>query len=245
MGFFSKVYVLAAFLSWGWVAPLSAFADISFDGKNRFVMSGQRLSVTLVNEEGQAALARIALEWGDGASERELPMVVSKPLLRISPNARTTVEILYQGQGLPLDRESYFLLSVLDMPTKPQVENVMQVALQHHFKLFYRPALKSTHEQAMSALSWELDSAGERLQAVNAAPYYLTLSDIQAYGEGGQDCGKPLDHVMLPPNSSIPVPIPDCGRPSGLRYAVVSDAGNQRPFHATLRSGTRSGVRPN
>ncbi|MDA3276079.1 molecular chaperone [Pseudomonas aeruginosa] len=245
MGFFSKVYVLAAFLSWGWVAPLSAFADISFDGKNRFVMSGQRLSVTLVNEEGQAALARIALEWGDGASERELPMVVSKPLLRISPNARTTVEILYQGQGLPLDRESYFLLSVLDVPTKPQVENVMQVALQHHFKLFYRPALKSTHEQAMSALSWELDSAGERLQAVNAAPYYLTLSDIQAYGEGGQDCGKPLDHVMLPPYSATPVRLPDCSVISKLNYAVVSDAGNQRPFRTTLRSGARSGAVPN
>ncbi|MHC9141093.1 fimbrial biogenesis chaperone [Pseudomonas aeruginosa] len=172
-------------------------------------------------------------------------MVVSKPLLRISPNARTTVEILYQGQGLPLDRESYFLLSVLDVPTKPQVENVMQVALQHHFKLFYRPVLKSTHEQAMSALSWELDSAGERLQAVNASPYYLTLSDVQAYGEHGQDCGKPLDHVMLPPNSSIPVPIPECSVPSGLHYAVVSDAGNLRPFRTALRNGMQSSALPN
>lgn len=43
---------------------MSAHADLSFDGQNRFVMKGKRLPITLVNEGKEPALAEISLEIG-------------------------------------------------------------------------------------------------------------------------------------------------------------------------------------
>lgn len=37
---------------------MSAHADLSFDGQNRFVMKGKRLPITLVNASGGAELTQ-------------------------------------------------------------------------------------------------------------------------------------------------------------------------------------------
>ena len=95
---------------------MSAHADLSFDGQNRFVMKGKRLPITLVNEGKEPALAEISLDWGTDGKGQALPFAVSRPLLRLGAGQRAKVEVLYQGQGLPTDRETYLLLSVLDVP---------------------------------------------------------------------------------------------------------------------------------
>lgn len=91
---------------------MSAHADLSFDGHNRFVMKGKRLPITLVNEGKEPALAEISLDWGTDGKGQALPFAVSRPLLRLGAGQRAKVEVLYQGQGLPTDRETYLLLSV-------------------------------------------------------------------------------------------------------------------------------------
>ncbi|WP_455710190.1 fimbrial biogenesis chaperone [Pseudomonas chlororaphis] len=217
-------------------------ADLSLDGKNRFIMTGQRMAITLVNEGKMAALAEVSLNWGEPESgqSRLLPLAVSKPLLRIPGGQKTNVEVFYQGTGLPTDRESHLLLSVLDVPPAAKTPHTMTVALRHRFKLFYRPPLKSTLDEAMAGLSWEMqkETAG-RLIADNPSPYYLTLSDIEAIGPNGQRCGQPIEHLMLLPFSMQPVDIPAC-QPANLRYQVVSDAGNLRPYGATLSPDKKS-----
>lgn len=222
--------------------PGTALADLSFDGKNRFIMTGQRMSVTLVNDGKKAALAQVSLDWGEKESGRSqtLPLAISKPLLQISSGQKATVEIFYQGTGLPTDRESYLLLSVLDVPPAAKTPHTMTVALRHRFKLLYRPPLKNTLDDAMAGLSWETqrETAG-RLIADNPSPYYLTLSDIEAIGPNGQPCGQPIEHLMLPPLSTQPVDIPAC-QPASLRYQIVSDAGNLRPYGATLSTDKKS-----
>ncbi|MBP5089538.1 molecular chaperone [Pseudomonas chlororaphis] len=214
----------------------TALADLSFDGKNRFIMTGQRMTVTLANEGNQAALAEVSLDWGENESEsvQPLPLAISRPLLRIEAGKKANVEVFYQGVGLPTDRESYLLLSVLDVPPAAKTPHTMNVALRHRFKLLYRPALQSTLDEAMAGLSWAVqkDSAG-RLIAGNPSPYYLTLSDIETIGANGQLCGKPIEHLMLPPFSMQPLDVSAC-QPASLRYQIVSDAGNLRPYGATL-----------
>ncbi|XAF13337.1 molecular chaperone, partial [Pseudomonas aeruginosa] len=135
---------------------MPAHADLSFDGQNRFVMKGKRLPITLVNDGKEPALAEISLGWGDDGKRQELPFAVSRPLLRLGAGQRAKVEVLYQGQGLPTDRETYLLLSVLDVPHAPSAPETLQIALRHRFKLFYRPVLDTTVEQAIEDLRWTL-----------------------------------------------------------------------------------------
>ncbi|QTT85715.1 molecular chaperone [Pseudomonas chlororaphis] len=217
-------------------------ADLSFDGKNRFIMTGQRMAVTLANDGSTAALAEVSLNWGEPESEKSqpLPLAISKPLLRIDASKKANVEVFYQGTGLPTDRESYLLLSVLDVPLAAKTPHTMTVALRHRFKLLYRPALKSTLDEAMAGLSWAMQQETEgRLIADNPSPYYLTLSDIEATGSNGQRCDQPIEHLMLPPFSRQPLDIPSC-QPASLRYQIVSDAGNLRPYGATLSTDKKS-----
>lgn len=56
---------------------MSAHADLSFDGQNRFVMKGKRLPITLVNEGKEPALAEISLDWGTDGKGQALPFAVS------------------------------------------------------------------------------------------------------------------------------------------------------------------------
>jgi len=228
-------------LAFAWQSG-AARADLSFDGKNRFIMTGQRMAATLVNEGKTVALAEVSLNWGEPESGQSppLPLAVSKPLLQISPGKRAVVEVFYQGKGLPTDRESYLLLSVLDVPPAAKTPHSMSVALRHRFKLLYRPTLESTLDEAMAGLSWAVqkETAGS-LIADNPSPYYLTLSDIEAIGTNGQPCGQPIEHLMLSPFSTQPVDIPTC-QPASLRYQIISDAGNLRPYGATLSAEKKS-----
>lgn len=221
-----------------------ARAELSFEGNNRFFLTGTRKVVAIVNEGDAPALVQASLVWGDKDSSRDLPVVVSKPLLRIVPGGRATIELFYQGRGLPQDRESYFVLSVLDVPPVARAENTLQLAYHHHFKLFYRPELSSTLDDAIADLAWGFPADEDmRVTAHNPSPYYLTLSEVTVVDAGGRPCGQVIDHLMLPPFSSRPLAVADC-RPAQVYYRVVSDGGHRWPYAAFLSSGVRSHGRP-
>lgn len=109
-------------------------------GNNRFFLTGTRKVVAIVNEGDAPALVQASLAWGDKDSSRDLPVVVSKPLLRIVPGGRATTELFYQGRGLPQDRESYFVLSVLDVPPVARAENTLQLAIPPSFQVVLSPS---------------------------------------------------------------------------------------------------------
>lgn len=222
-----------------------ARAELSFEGRNRFFLSGVRAPVAIVNEGDAPALVQVSLAWGEGDADvdRVLPIAVSKPLLRIAPGGRASTELFYQGAGLPQDRESYFVLSVLDVPPAARQENNLQLAYRHHFKLFYRPALASTPDEAIASLVWEMstEAEGGRVTAHNPSPYYLTLSEVALVDATGQPCGQAVEHLMLPPFSSRPLTAADSDcRPARVYYRWVSDGGHRRPHAAFLSPGVRS-----
>lgn len=233
------------FMKHGWGSVLTAIAlgftlystfavaEISFDGNNRFVMSGRRTSITIVNDGVDDALTEVSVSWGDNENTNYLPLVTSKSLLKIPVGGRADVNVLYQGEGLPEDRESYLLLNVLDVPTAAHEPNNLQIALRHRLKLFYRPPLKETPDDAMAKLGWELQGDDGLISATNPSPYYLTLSDIEVIDRDHQSCGEPIKHLMISPFSSSPLEIPHCS-PKNLRFDIVSDAGNTRPYQVEL-----------
>lgn len=204
-------------------------------------MTGQRMTVNVINEADLDALAEVSVTWGDEQKTEHLPLAVSRPLLKISPNGRGAVDIIYQGVGFPLDRESYLLLNVLDVPMTPRDPNVLQIALRHRFKLFYRPALKETLDDAMGALGWEIPDGGRApVAANNPSPYYLTLTDIEAIDRNQRICGKSIEHLMISPFSTSTLELENCA-PVELNFNLISDAGNVWPYRVELTPG-RSNV---
>ncbi|MBD2837017.1 molecular chaperone [Pseudomonas sp. JM0905a] len=212
----------------------SAWADINFDGYTRFIFesSHKQLTFNVVNEANEAALVQVTLDWGENRNSAYVPMALSRPLLVIPANGKASVDILYEGTGLPDNQESFFLLSVLEVPKKPTEENVAQITLQHNLKLFYRPHLSESREEAVEKLRWTRANrdAPVQLQANNDSPYYLTLTEIGLLGAQGQHCGTPVNHLMVAPFSTFDLAIPDCTEPpSQLSYQVISDGGVAHP----------------
>ncbi|MDH4568212.1 molecular chaperone [Pseudomonas sp. BN414] len=230
----SLIAVLLALLS------NNACADISFDGYTRFIFEGshKQLTFNVVNEANEAALVQVTLDWGEKPSSAHVPMALSRPLLVVPAKGKASVDILYEGTGLPDNQESFFLLSVLEVPKEPPEENVAQITLQHNLKLFYRPHFSESREEAVEKLRWTRANgdAPAQLQANNDSPYYLTLTETALLDEQGQPCGTPVNHLMVAPFSTFDLAIPDCTEPpSQLSYQVISDGGaaHQRKYDLT------------
>ncbi|WP_342244652.1 fimbrial biogenesis chaperone [Pseudomonas sp. OTU5201] len=208
----------------------SVCADISFDGYTRLIFesSHKQLTFNIVNEFDDAALVQVTLDWGEKRNSAQVPMALSRPLLMIPAKGKASVDILYEGTGLPDNQESFFLLSVLEVPKEPTEGNIAQIALQHNLKLFYRPHFSESREEAVEKLRWTRTSrdAPMHFQANNNSPYYLTLTEVELLGEQGQRCGTPVNHLMVAPFSTFDLAIPDCTEPpSQLSYRIISDGG--------------------
>lgn len=222
----------------------SASAELSFDGYNRFILNApkHRKTIEIKNEGSAPALAHITIKKGGDESESsDIPMAITAPALAIPANNRKSFDVIYQGQGLPDDRESYFLLSVLDVPTKPSgKDNVLQIALRHNFKLFYRPKLAIAPDAAIEQLRWTLanlpNEQGRHPKAHNGSPYHLTLTDVQLITESGESC-KLIEHVMLSPFSTYDFSAQHCSRAEGaISYNHVTDGGREVPFKQPLET---------
>jgi P pilus assembly chaperone PapD len=207
----------------------SASADISFDGYTRFIFesSHKQMTFNVVNEANETALVQVTLDWGKKRSSAHVPMALSRPLLMIPAKGKASVDIFYEGTGLPDNQESFFLLSVLEVPKEPTEGNVAQITLQHNLKLFYRPHFSESREEAVEKLRWTGTNRNPgQWQANNNSPYYLTLTEVELLGEQGQHCGTPVNHLMVAPFSTFDLAIPDCTEPpSQLSYRVISDGG--------------------
>ncbi|PAJ81921.1 fimbrial biogenesis chaperone [Burkholderia ubonensis] len=229
-----KVALLATMLQ-----SAAALADIHFGGYTRFVMDEKngRKGIGIENDGDEPALVQVNIEWGNEKAGPYLPIAVSKPLLLIPSRQSVIEEIIYQGEGLPVDRESYFMLSVTEIPKMPEGADSLQFAIRHHLKFFYRPRLSMDPQEAIDRLGWVRKPGSAVPNAHNDSPYYLTLTDIRLQDSTGNGCGETLRHWMLEPYSTTPLPGSGCATaPDGVSYVYISDSGFQHPRTSALQS---------
>ncbi|MGV8267786.1 fimbrial biogenesis chaperone, partial [Pseudomonas aeruginosa] len=102
--------------------------------------------------------------WGgadNGADTREVPFAITPALWRLGGNMQQTLRILFQGEGLPSDRESVFGLNVQEIPQNSASAHTLQIALRRRIKVFYRPDhLSGTSAEAPGKLIWRLVRQG-------------------------------------------------------------------------------------
>ncbi|RMO69670.1 Fimbral chaperone protein [Pseudomonas syringae pv. primulae] len=73
------------------------------------------------------------------AERRSLPFVVTPPLTRLAAGDRQVLRVLYQGAGMPQERESLLHLYVLEVPRRQNGVRQLNIAVRQRINVFYRP----------------------------------------------------------------------------------------------------------
>lgn len=198
-------HVLSSRFLWAGVLLLSsslASAGITLGGTRVVLKAPSKEGAILVkNQAPQDVMIQSWIEAEDSESAQDVPFVITPPLSRLGANKQQTLRILFQGQGLPTDRESVFRLNVQEIPQKPKSENNLQIAIRQRIKVFYRPnGLPGSAAEAPKSLEWRLvrESKKAALEVSNNSAFYISLSGA-ALKAGGKS--YPIETNMIAPKS--------------------------------------------
>ncbi|EAM8425036.1 hypothetical protein D6J78_12665 [Salmonella enterica subsp. enterica serovar Abaetetuba] len=218
----------------------SVNAAVALD-RTRAVFNGNVKSISLNISNENQKVPYLAQAWLEDAQEKKIttgPLVVTPPVQRLEPGAKSMVRVMAPGAaGLPQDRESLFYFNLREIPPKSKKENVLQIALQTRIKLFYRPAaiVQSPDAVWQDKLVLHAENGGYRIE--NPTPYFITV--IGLGGTAAQAENGKFDTVMLSPKSSLSV---KSGTWSSPYLTYINDYGG-RPTLRFACSGARCEVK--
>lgn len=96
-----------------------ANAGITLGGTRVVLQAPAKEAAILVrNQASKDVMIQSWVEADNGADKREVPFVITPALSRLGGNKQQTLRILFQGEGLPSDRESVFRLNVQENSAK-------------------------------------------------------------------------------------------------------------------------------
>lgn len=232
--------MLKSILAWASVFLIgSAQAAISLSS-TRVIFDGQYNEATIeVRNLGDEDVLLQA--WLDAGSEQEtspLPFAVSPPLSKAPGKARQPLRLLYQGAGMPDDRESVLWLNVQEIPQNPGGENVLQLAVRQRIKVFYRPAgLATDASKAPAQLEWLLQRfAGNTIQlnVHNPSSYHVSLAQVQLTADGYYSLMAGTTMLRPGERRTIPMtPLRD-GLLATLSFTSITDFGGLEEYRTVL-----------
>ncbi|WP_044873202.1 molecular chaperone [Pseudomonas sp. LFM046] len=198
--------VLSSRILWAGILLLSsglASAGITLGG-TRVVLQApaKEASILVKNQAPQDVMVQSWMEAENGNGTQDVPFAITPPLSRLGANKQQTLRVLFQGQGLPTDRESVFRLSVQEIPQRAKSDNSLQIALRQRIKVFYRPAdLPGTAADAPKELKWRLLRQGGKavMEVTNNSAFHVSLADVKLQN-GSKSYAVSAD--MVPPKSS-------------------------------------------
>lgn len=206
---------------------------VVFEGKHK------EASLEAQNRGKSEILVQAWLDAGDGAAADTgaLPFAVTPPLSKVAAQGRQSLRILYQGGGMPIDRESVLWLNVQEIPQASTKENVLQLAIRQRIKMFYRPTgLPGTANEAPVLIEWQLHTTpqGQVLRANNTSKYHVSLAELELTST---DYSSVMDGTtMIAPGErrDIPVKPTKPGAAPTLRFKSINDYGGQNAYQAQL-----------
>lgn len=100
------------------------------------------------------------------------------------------------------------------------------MAFRSRIKLFYRPVgLEGNANEAAKAITW--NAQGNRLQATNPTPYYVSLVNIAVNG-------KKLDYAMVAPRSAMMLEL-SASAGNKISGSFVNDYGAVHTFEFVVK----------
>ena len=168
------------------------------------------------------------------AQRRSLPFVVTPHLHRLAAGGRQTLRILYQGTGMPTDRESLLHLYVTHVPKQSEGSNQLNIAVRQRINVFYRPpGIAGDPAATAGALRWTIErsaSGGQILRVDNPTAYHAALQTLSLDGI------VLSEYQLLAPGARhhFALPLSTPGQRRCLAFKALTDYGGQRDYCATF-----------
>ncbi|RMQ44564.1 Pili assembly chaperone [Pseudomonas cichorii] len=157
-----------------------------------------------------------------------LPFVVTPHFSHLPAGGKQLLRVLYQGSGMPMDRESLLHLYVLEVPRRREGNNQLNIAVRQRINVFYRPpALSGDPADTALRLGWSLVDDGAALQVSNPTSYHATLQTVKL------DDIALSDYLLLEPGGRFAMPLPAGERrvqPQTFSFKALTDYGGQRTY---------------
>lgn len=213
-----------------------------FDGRFR------ESSIEVSNPAPTSTLIQAWLSTPDAEPSvpSDLPFVVTPHLVQLPAQGKQTLRLLYEGVGMPGDRESLLHLYVLEVPRRSEAAQQLSIAIRQRINVFYRPdSLPGDPAEAAQKLVWRRSAKDDHaLRVRNPTPFYVALQDLEFEGR------EVSEYLLIEPLSersltwkSIPGSRSVQGR---VAFKALTDYGGQRnfcaqaqgdqPFNARLRT---------
>ncbi|WP_374063385.1 MULTISPECIES: fimbrial biogenesis chaperone [Pseudomonas syringae group] len=157
-----------------------------------------------------------------------LPFAITPHFFHLPSAGKQELRVLYQGAGMPEDRESLLHLYVLEVPRRREGSNQLNIAVRQRINVFYRPpGLQGDPAETAQRLSWNL--ADEEVQVRNPTPYHVTLQTVRL--------GDLLlsDYLLLEPGARLELPVPRRIQPQIFSFKALTDYGAQRAYCTRLK----------
>lgn len=208
-----------------------ACASVSLSG-TRLVFDGhfREAAIEVINHDTREALVQAWLSLPDvDRAPVDLPFVVAPPLVSLPPAGRHTVRILYEGVGMPMDREALLHLYILEVPRRSTAEHALSIAVRQRINLFWRPpGLADDPALAPVKLVWQpsvqVDGGPSGLRVRNPSPYHVVLLNVR-YG------GRSLsEHLLLAPFGEHRFAMWHSAPGMALAFQALTDYGGVRDY---------------
>ncbi|WP_375741082.1 molecular chaperone [Pseudomonas boanensis] len=208
-----------------------------------FNSTDKEASITVRNG-GQPALIQ---SWIDSAetTDAPAPFAVTPPLARIPANEQQLLRLLYEGNGMPTDRESVVWLNVQEIPQAVDGQNTLQLAVRQRIKVFFRPAnLAGEARLAPEELQWRLEPQGGKsvLKVRNPSRYHVSMANVTLGSAGKADVA--VDSTMVAPGEEKEFTVRQPASSNGveLTFSSINDYGAQVPYAVKLTTGSSVGA---
>lgn len=211
-------------------APISQ-ASVQLVGTRLvFPAADKEASILAVNKDGADVMIQSWIEPYSADVSQDVPFVLTPPLSRLNSGKQQNLRVLYQGQGLPTDRESVFWLVVQEIPQEPKTKNTLQIAVRQRIKLFYRPTgLPGKSEEVPAKLRWRVVQREGKpaLEVSNPTAFHVSFSEV-ALRSGGQLHAVPMEMLMPGATQTVEVKDASAAELSGARveFSVLNDFGS-------------------
>lgn len=231
---------------WGLFMASQAVAGISLSS-TRIVFDGANKEANITVRNGtENALVQSWIDPGESGIS-DVPFAVTPPLARVPANEQQLLRILYEGKGMPADKESVFWLNVQEIPKAAKGTNTLQLAVRQRIKIFFRPAgLAGEARKAPEELSWKLVPSNGKsvLKVKNPSRFHVSMADVTL--EGQQTKEVAVDSTMVAPGEEKEFDLKKFPSQSSVKLSFLSinDYGAQIPFTAKIEKGQLANASP-
>ncbi|MDU9404192.1 molecular chaperone [Pseudomonas sp. zfem004] len=220
----------------GMLLAAQASASISLSA-TRVVFDGTHKEANVTVRNGsQDVLVQSWIDSGEGTTQAA-PFAVTPPLAKVLPKEQQLLRILYEGKGLPTDRESVVWLNVQEIPQASTAANTLQLAVRQRIKVFFRPAqLQGDPLAAPSQLQWRWsqEGAGGVLTVRNPSLFHVSMGDVTLKAGGQKTLAA--DSSMIAPGETKVFKVKQFDGTSSvqLTFDSINDYGAQNQHQVTV-----------